>query len=281
MTVPSFAAVQPVYAKLWDELVPTPSRVPELQKIAARALDHKTSYQAVAQTVWGNPDFWYVVALIDQMEGGGGANTYLGNGQSLSRVTTEVPAGRGPFATFHDGAVDALKLDGLDKIKDWSAASVGYHLEGYNGWGYLSKPIVSPYIASWSNKYTAGKYIADHVYEANAVSQQPGALTILKVLATLDKTINLGGTTAAPPAPKKEPDVSVLTDITGALTGGTTVSPDGSVAVPAKLSLDFATLEPIVEQLLPIIGKIFPAAAPFMPLIQMLARTLLHAKPPA
>jgi lysozyme family protein len=191
MSVPSFEAVKGVYQNLWDTLVPTSSRMPELEKIAQRALDHKPAYQAVAQTVWGTPDYWYVVALIDQMEGGGGANTYLGNGQSLSRVTTEVPAGRGPFDNFHDGAADALRYDGLDKIHDWSAASVGYHLEGYNGWGYLSKPIVSPYIASWSNRYTSGKYVADHVYDANAVSQQPGALTILKVLATLDKTINL------------------------------------------------------------------------------------------
>jgi lysozyme family protein len=270
MSVPSFESVKTVYEKLWDDLVPTPSRMPELTKIAQRALDHKTSYQAVAKTVWGTPDYWYVVALIDQMEGGGGANTYLGNGQSLSRPTTEVPAGRGPFASFHDGAVDALHLDGLDKIKDWSAASLGYHLEGYNGWGYLSKPIVSPYIASWSNLYTRGKYVADHVYDPNAVSQQPGALTILKVLTTLDKTISLDGT------PKKEPpDVSDLTDIIDKLKGGVTGG------VPAKLDLDFSTLEPLVEQLLPLIGAIFPAAKPFIPIIQMVARTLLHAKPPA
>ena len=259
MSVPSFESVKGSYQSLWDTLVPTPSRAPELQQIAHRALDHKTSYQAVAKTVWGTPDYWYVVALIDQMEGGGGANTYLGNGQSLSRVTTETPAGRGPFDNFHDGALDALRYDGLDKIHDWSAASVGYHLEAYNGWGYLSKPIVSPYIASWSNKYTKGKYVKDHDYDADAVSQQPGALTILKVLSTLDKTINLGGTPVAPPAP----------------------TPEGPTPVPEKLNLDFSTLEPIVEKLLPVVGEIFPPAAPFMPLIIMLARTLLHAKPPA
>jgi hypothetical protein len=176
----------------------------------------------------------------------------------LSRVTTEVPAGRGPFANFHDGAVDALRYDGLDKIHDWSAASVGYHLEGYNGWGYLSKPTVSPYIASWSNKYTSGKYVADHVYDPNAVSQQPGALTILKVLSTLDKTINLGG--PSPVIPKETPPVST-----------------------AGLSNVFAELDKITKVLqtvsgyLPMIAPFFPPLAPivpFIPAIQALLATL-------
>jgi len=264
MSVPSFASVKPVYAKLWDELVPTPSRMPELERIAQRALNHKPTYQAVAQTVWGTPDYWYVVALIAQMEGGGGANTYLGNGQSLSRVTTEVPAGRGPFANFHDGAVDALHIDGLQKVHDWSAASVGYHLEGYNGWGYLSKPTVSPYIASWSNKYRSGKYVADHVYDPNAVSQQPGALTILKVLTTLDKTIDLGA-----PAVEKAPIPPVAVP----------VSNPGLATLMTELDKVTHFLQGVVTlvpklAMFPIIGDPLKPMLPFVPVAQAILAAL-------
>jgi lysozyme family protein len=274
MSVPSYDAVKGVYQNLWDTLVPTASHMPELEKIAQRALDHKPAYQAVAQTVWGTPDYWYVVALIDQMEGGGGASTYLGNGQSLSSVTTEVPAGRGPFANFHDGAVDALRYDGLDKVHDWSAASTGYHLEGYNGWGYLSKPVTSPYLASWSNKYTSGKYVADHVYDPNAVSQQPGALTILKVLATLDKTIDLG-----PAVPAK--DTTVTTQATSATP--TTLAPPtptlvsvanpGLAQVMAQLDKLTHVLQAVVDYVpmlaaIPFLGAQVAPLLPFIPAIR-------------
>ncbi len=267
MSVPSFESVKGVYQKLWDELVPTAEHMPELEKIAQRALDHKPAYQAVAQTVWGTPDYWYVVALIDQMEGGGGAATYLGNGQPLSRVTTEVPAGRGPFANFHDGAVDALRYDGLDKIHDWSAASTGYQLEGYNGWGYLSKPITSPYIASWSNKYTKGKYVADHVYDPEAVSQQPGALTILKVLATLDKTIDL--------APAKDTTVTDTTVTTLAPPKPTlvAVANPGLAQVMAQLDKLTHVLQAVVDYVpmlaaIPFIGAQVAPLLPFIPAIR-------------
>jgi lysozyme family protein len=204
MTVPSFATLSPSYDRLWAELVPTPSHVPALTKICQGLLTHKATYQGVAQTVWNDPDLWWYVAITDQMEGGGGACTYLGNGQSLNRVTTEVPAGRGPFANFHDGAVDALTGSGGTSKPvpaPTSIAHAAYLWEGYNGWGYLNKPINDPYLASQSNEYTSGKYVADHVYDANAVSAQPGALTILKVLVGLDPTLFAQAPAIAAPIP--------------------------------------------------------------------------------
>jgi lysozyme family protein len=250
MTVPSFASVAPAYAKLWDELVPTPSRVPELEKICTIGISHKATYAEVAQKVWMRNDLWWVVFLIDQMEGGGGARTHLWNGDPLSHYTVNVPAGEpkighGPPFTFVESAVPALKHDGMDKITEWTGASTGYCFEAYNGWGYLSKPIVSPYLASWSNKYTKGKYTADHVYDANAVSGQPGALTILKVLVTLDKSIDLSGGKPAPlPAPKKEPTVNVITGITDAIGATKTAT---TTAPATGFSIDFSQIEKELE----------------------------------
>jgi len=187
MTVPSFSLLAPHYAKLWTELVPSPAHMPELTKICNGLIAHKATYQQVAQTVWGDPKFWWYVAVNDQMEGGGGACTFLGNGQPLNRVTTEVPVGLGPFASFLAGAIAALR--GVSAPTSIERAAFDW--EAFNGWGYLNKPIENPYLASDSNEYTKGKYIADHVYSASAVSGQPGALTILKVLVGLDPTIKI------------------------------------------------------------------------------------------
>lgn len=195
--IPSYSALAPGYDKLWAELIPDPARIADLDRVCDGLRAHRATYEQASTAVWGKPDFWWYVGITDQMEGGGGARTYLGNGQPLDRVTTEVPAGRGPFPNFVAGAVDALR--GIPAPTSVSQAA--YNWEGYNGWGYLNKPIEDPYLASYSNKYVKGKWVADHVYNPEAVSQQPGALTILKVLMPAGP----GATPSAPPAPQVPP----------------------------------------------------------------------------
>ena len=108
---------------------------------------------------------------------------YLGNGQSLSQVTTIVPKGRGPFPNFTTGAIDAIDLAGIDKVTDWSIGNVLYILEGYNGFGYEKyHNMPSPYLWSGSNHYSKGKYTSDGKFDPEAVSQQIGIALLLKNL---------------------------------------------------------------------------------------------------
>ena len=113
-------------------------------------------------------------------------NKHLHNGDSLSAATVRVPAGRPPGwvagSPWEQSAVDALKLKKLDQVKDWSLARVLYVLEGYNGFGYRTKGIRSPYLWSFSNLYEKGKYVADHQFDPNAISKQVGSATLLKML---------------------------------------------------------------------------------------------------
>lgn len=252
MSSPSFARLESGYAKLWAAIEPEPEYLAAIKRICEAQLVHKATFQAVEHAT-GVP--WWWVAVTDQMEGGGGARTYLGNGQSLSRATTEVPAGRGPFANFVAGAVDALHLDDVDQVKDWSAERAAYQWESYNGWGYLHLPIEDPYLAAWSNKETPGKYTSDHHFDPNAMSQQPGALTILKVLTTLDTSISF--TTSANGAQPKGPDMT-------------------NVTMP---NIDFATLEKLVGQVLPFLTKLVPGLAPFETPIKTISNDLLQAAP--
>ena len=71
-------------------------------------------------------------------------------------------AGHPPFS-WEQSANDALTLRGLAHLSDWSLPAVLYRLEGYNGYGYhfLRPPINSPYLWSFSNHYTCGKFVAD------------------------------------------------------------------------------------------------------------------------
>jgi lysozyme family protein len=146
---------------------------------------NQSRYETVAHR-FVNPGLkWWLVALTHEMECSQNFNCYLGNGQPWNKITTWVPVGRGPFASFEDGAVDALQLKGADRITDWSIGNVLFFLEGYNGYGYSRyKGINSPYLWSGSNHYTKGKYVSDGAkgWNAEAVSQQIGIALLMKQL---------------------------------------------------------------------------------------------------
>jgi hypothetical protein len=130
---------------------------------------------------------WFWIGIVHNLEGNCNFSTYLGNGQSLSRRTTMVPPGRGPFKTWEDGAVDALNLLSLPQITDWSLPRCLYQFEAWNGFGYVKYNINSPYLWSFSSLYSCGKYVSDGEFDDSAVSAQCGAAVILKAL--IDRNI--------------------------------------------------------------------------------------------
>jgi lysozyme family protein/peptidoglycan hydrolase-like protein with peptidoglycan-binding domain len=186
------------YERLWSGLTIRPGREVDAKQTADKLLDAKTTYQEVERRT-GVP--WWFVGLCHYRESNFDFETYLGNGQPLSRQTTRVPKGRGPFTgpnAFADGAVDALRLEGFVGASDWSIARVLYRLEGFNGYGYHYKGVNSPYLYGGSTAYgppesAAGKYVRDHVFDPDFVDTQLGTAVVLKALVELDPGINLGG----------------------------------------------------------------------------------------
>ena len=51
--------------------------------------------------------------------------------------------------------------------------------ENYNGTGYRSRKVPSPYLWSFGNHYPRGKFSSDGRYDPNLVSQQVGAATLI------------------------------------------------------------------------------------------------------
>jgi lysozyme family protein len=129
---------------------------------------------------------WYVIAVIHELESGADFSTHLHNGDPLSARTRQVPKGRpaagNPPFTWEESAIDALGYDGAAGIKDWNISATLRFLEQYNGLGYRNKGIYSPYLWSCTNHYTKGKYVADGVWNAEAVSNQIGCAALMKGL---------------------------------------------------------------------------------------------------
>ena len=174
------------YELLYESCLTRPNRKASVNVLARKIRANRKRYEKVGKAV-GVP--WYVVGIIHSLEASGNFTRHLHNGDPLSARTVHVPAGRPktgkPPFTWEQSAIDALRGRGLGAWKDWSVPGTLYQLEAYNGFGYRDHHpnVPSPYLWSFSNHYTRGKYVADGRFSATAVSQQVGAALLLKQLA--------------------------------------------------------------------------------------------------
>ncbi|QOG16569.1 MULTISPECIES: peptidoglycan-binding protein [Bradyrhizobium] len=191
----SFEAIKDEYERNWSNMRIRPGRADAATEAARKAISHKDTYTEI-QNKTDVP--WWFVAVLHSRESSFNFNTYLGNGQALNRVTTIVPKGRGPFASFAEGAVDALRLEGFVGARDWGIARTMFRLEQYNGFGYRGRGVNSPYLWSGSNVYgppeqRGGKFVGDGSFDPGTVDPQLGAAVILKAMMELDASITFDG----------------------------------------------------------------------------------------
>lgn len=143
----------------------------------------RSRYEVVSKLAGGNIP-WWIIAALHALECSCDFNKHLHNGDPLARKTVRVPKGR-PLTdtwTWESSAVDALRRLGFHEVKNWTIGHALDHLEKYNGLGYRNKGVPSPYLWSFTQHYFKGKYVADHKYDPNAVSKQPGVAALLKRL---------------------------------------------------------------------------------------------------
>lgn len=141
---------------------------------------------------------WYFIGVIHSLEASCNFTRHLHNGDPLTDFTKNVPKdrpkiGTPPF-TWEDSATDALAHKKLDQWTNWTIPGMLFQLERYNGFGYRPRAINSPYLWSFSNHYTKGKFTADGIFSETAVSKQCGAATLLRRMSeqqiiTLQKPI--------------------------------------------------------------------------------------------
>jgi uncharacterized protein (TIGR02594 family) len=200
-----FSSLSDEYARLWDTATTNPSKVQTIDEAAAKLRGFKSSYEPVSRET-GVP--WFVIGLIHNLESSFSFQQHLHNGNPLGSPTVDEPRGRPlspPFDWPHS-AVDALTMKGLQHVEAWTIERIAYELEGYNGWGYRTRQIPSPYLWSFTNHYVRGKFVRDHFFDPDFVSDQVGAMALLKRLAGTDLTIDglalrRQGRVAAPPPP--------------------------------------------------------------------------------
>jgi lysozyme family protein len=155
---------------------------------AKRLVAAKAHYQTVASKT-GVP--WFIIAVIHERESSQSWNGSLAQGDPWNKVSVHVPAGRGPFNSWEDAAVDALVncAPHAARWKDWSAGGALTLLEQYNGLGYARRGLPSPYVWSGTDQYAKGKYTRDGKFDPEVVDKQAGCAGLLKAMMHLDQTI--------------------------------------------------------------------------------------------
>lgn len=125
---------------------------------------------------------WQVIAVIHILESGGNMKKQILNGQPWSQRTTIVPKGKGPWNSFVESCAGAFK-NNIHVPDVWDVPNTLYFLETHNGLGYRKyRRINTPYLWSFTNHYTKGKYVADGKYDTEAVSKQCGCAPLLKIM---------------------------------------------------------------------------------------------------
>lgn len=180
-----FADLSNEYRAFFDTCVPA---VNHQDQIASR-VDHLVSnaprYKALGTSLQIP---WFFVGVIHSLESNFDFTSHLHNGDPLSARTVHVPEkrptqGEPPF-TWEESATDALRMKGFSGQADWSLARMLFRWESYNGFGYRRLGLPSPYLWSFSQHYTKGLFVKDHVFDPDKVSRQCGAAVLLRVLQT-------------------------------------------------------------------------------------------------
>lgn len=178
----TYSALAPTIVKRWRSAQILKSKLGAVDRVVATILKNRARYEA-AEELTGVP--WPLIAVKHYREASNDFRGVMHNGQKIvgtNRITTIVPVGRGPFATWEDSAVDAFNITGLSKVKTWPIERVLYEGEKFNGFGYSRVGLPSAYVWAGTDQYVKGKYVSDGKFDPNAVDQQLGIALILKRL---------------------------------------------------------------------------------------------------
>jgi lysozyme family protein len=183
-TSTAFADLTREYEAWYAACTVRPERSSNVDFYVSRVLKFKPTYRSIGAELNGIP--WQFIGITHGMVAGFDFSRHLHNGDPLTERTRQAPSGRpaigNPPFTWRASALDALMLQGLHQVPHWSLARVLYELERFNGVGYRRRGLPTPYLWSFTNLYEKGKYVRDHEFDPEAISEQCGAAAILKGL---------------------------------------------------------------------------------------------------
>jgi len=196
MAARSFESLQSEYNSLLARMEMT--RVSAVKSTATRLMNFvKQGKYAEVSDLLGIPQIF--IATSFERESSSDFTRSPAQGDRWDRVSVNVPRGRGPFASWKDAAIDAYKLDKLDRVGkgNWTWARFCYMGELFNGFGYRNKGVHTPYLWSGTNIYDngnpVGKYTGDGKFTFGVKDAQLGTVAMACAMVQMDSSLDLPG----------------------------------------------------------------------------------------
>lgn len=176
---PKQQASRPEYSEIIPTLKIRDDRFLEVKLICDKFKTLKPRYDIVSEKTGVPSD---LIFALHYREASLRFNGVLHNGENIlgtGHKTRLEPKGRGPFETWEEAAIDALLIKKNIFPQSWTLESKLTFAERFNGLGYKYKGLPSPYVLSFTNGYSKGKYVADGKFDANFIDKQCGVAAIL------------------------------------------------------------------------------------------------------
>lgn len=184
----TFATTQASYSELLKRAQIKSSWQGAYDRAAAYIMRNRTRYEDVAR---GLDMPWQLIGCLHWREADGSFAGVLHNGEKIlgtGRKTRLEPKGRGPFDTWEEAAIDAIRIKVATRPPEWSLEGVAWFAENFNGLGYrrYHPGVNSPYLWSGTTVYGGGKYTSDGHFDYKHVDQQLGVMPLYQML--IDKS---------------------------------------------------------------------------------------------
>ncbi|MDB5612066.1 MAG: hypothetical protein JWP25_8966 [Bradyrhizobium sp.] len=217
-----FVALQPEYEHDLAILQVKPSAVGEVDRLARKGL----TVNAVAQYMRVQEAIGIPIPVqhsICTRESNADFSRSPAQGDRWDRVSVNVPRGIGPFNSWYDAAIYSwTKADKLNvlSVPAWFMAYAMWKDEAYNGFGYRSHGVRSPYLVGGTNLQQIGRYAGD----SNWVEEwdtQIGTVPVMLRMIELMPSLAFGQSVPSVAAPSIIPAPQpVPAGVGGALPGG-------------------------------------------------------------
>lgn len=163
-------------------------RIHEVDALASKLLRlERSNIYAPVSGATGIPQSW--IAASFEREASSDFRRSPAQGDFWDRVSTHVPKGRGPYASWAAAAEDSYRREGLAAIgrDGWTWARGCYEGEAFNGFGYRDyHHMRTPYLWGATNMQEAGKYTADGHFDSSAWDHQIGMVPVMMRMAEID-----------------------------------------------------------------------------------------------
>lgn len=185
-----FTKLKPEYTALLAAMVVRPDHEHLVESVAAKLLASKARYLEVT-AIDGVPAVYIGPSFEREAD-----NDFTKNpaqGWPLHSRSQIIPH-NGPFPDWRTAAIEAYRLNGLDKVGagNWTWELICFYGEMFNGFGYRDyHHMHSPYLWGGTNIQTVGKYTSDGKFDASHMDTQLGIIPLARRMVQLDPTLAL------------------------------------------------------------------------------------------